>query len=516
MWLYFATATNRVVFGWESPAQKLSEGRVSRSEEYARMLRYNRTELVLLSNFKKKLSGLHPIETCQIRIEFMDFDNQNGNYAFLWESAAEEDSEQPKSNGLGAKIPSLVGNSEIRRLETQFAVTKILVNSPSLENAIPDLLKEICKGMDWEIGELWLPDQNTKKLRFAGCSSLCSIGENAIREHSQNMHIAIRHGTPGIVWQTKGPLWIEDVRHDAHFMRQPMAKSLGLGGSLAFPILTHGEVAGVMVFFVREARAVDKWITDIMTDIGQQIGLFMDRKKKEQTIALYVEQLERTNQELVQFSHVASHDLKQPLRTMITFLQLIGVRHQKELSGECRKLFSHVVDSSRRMAALVDELLKYAELGGPGRPHAIINCNKVVKRILTDLRKDIQEAEVRISCGKLPRLKANERQFSQVIQNLLSNAIKYQNGNAPEISISAEERKTEWVFTVQDNGIGVAAENLKAIFLPFKRLHGHETYSGTGIGLAICEKIVAQHGGRIWVESALGVGSQFHFAIPKA
>jgi light-regulated signal transduction histidine kinase (bacteriophytochrome) len=226
--------------------------------------------------------------------------------------------------------------------------------------------------------------------------------------------------------------------------------------------------------------------------------------------------LVRTNQDLQQFAYAASHDLKEPLRTVATYLQLTLRRYSgKLLDEEAGKLMDVAVTGAQRMHALVEALLEYSRAGEVAESTLEpVPSDRVVGDAITNLQSAITENKASVSLGPLPVVIANPLHLAQVFQNLIGNALKYRSDQPPCISVNASENGPHWVFTVEDNGIGIQPEYQAQIFGIFKRLHGKE-YPGTGIGLAICKKIVDRHGGSIWVESEPGRGSRFSFSLPR-
>lgn len=254
---------------------------------------------------------------------------------------------------------------------------------------------------------------------------------------------------------------------------------------------------GTVAWIVAEGRDLTEW------------------RRREDALSQAVDALTRSNQELERFAHVAAHDLQEPSRTVVSYAQLLERRHSQQLGEEGEEFLNYLVAGAHRMRALVTDLLAYSQIKGKAAPFAVVDCREVVESVLGDLRRTIADCGADISVGDLPVVLGDPAQLSQVFQSLLSNALKFRKFEAqPAISISAEHRPGEWVIAVADNGIGIAADYHERVFDVFQRLHGADRYPGTGIGLAICRRVVERHGGRIWVDSQEGKGATFRFTIP--
>ena len=263
---------------------------------------------------------------------------------------------------------------------------------------------------------------------------------------------------------------------------------------------------------------------------GRIVGTFgisrdiTGRKQAELDLADKAEELQRSNTELEQFAYVASHDLQEPLRMVASYTQLLGRRYKDKLDTEADEFISYAVEGAMRMQVLINDLLAYSRVGTRGKPFATADCNEVLRRALGNLKLVIEESGARITHDSLPEVKADSTQLMQLFQNLISNALKFRSlrrpcevyvSVAPQRAMHAERPRLEWLFAVRDNGIGIEGKYFDRIFVIFQRLHTREQYPGTGIGLAVCKKIVERHGGRIWVESELEKGSTFYFTLPK-
>ncbi len=225
--------------------------------------------------------------------------------------------------------------------------------------------------------------------------------------------------------------------------------------------------------------------------------------------------LTESNMALEQFAYVASHDLQEPLRTVGAYAQLLALRYKDKLDGEARGFLALIVNGAQRMSALVDDLLTFARVQTEIDRPSSYSLDQDLETALTQLHQLIEETQAVVTHDPLPTMQVDQGQMVRLFQNLVGNALKYRKADAPPaIHVSAEQKNSAWIITVQDNGIGFDPKYAKEIFSPFKRLHGQQEYSGTGIGLAICRRIVEHHGGHIWADSQPGQGASFHFSLP--
>jgi PAS domain S-box-containing protein len=226
-------------------------------------------------------------------------------------------------------------------------------------------------------------------------------------------------------------------------------------------------------------------------------------------------ELERSNTDLAQFAYAASHDLSEPLRMVSSYVQLLATRYQGRLDADADEFISYAVDGANRMKILIDDLLVYAGINGSDMVHRPVDCGALVRAALTNLAHLVDDTDATVVVDDLPTVLGDPGQLAQVFQNLLGNALKFvAPDEAPLIHVSADRLADSWCFSVADNGIGIAVAHRARIFVMFKRLHGRSRYSGTGIGLALCHKIVTRLGGTIRVDGAVGGGSVFSFTIP--
>ena len=241
-----------------------------------------------------------------------------------------------------------------------------------------------------------------------------------------------------------------------------------------------------------------------------------ERKKVEEERERLLEELKRSNMELEQFAYIASHDLQEPLRTISSYVQLISRRYTDRLDGDAAEFMNYVVSGTGHMQTLLNDLLAYSRVGAASGNFKLTNLDAALSRATDNLKIAIEGSNAVIEHKSLPTVYADEVQMVQLFQNLIGNAIKFQCDKPPCIQVSADLVNNEWVFRVSDNGIGIDPRYFGRIFHIFRRLHSRGKYDGTGIGLAVCKKIVERHGGRIWVESEPGKGSTFYFTIPNS
>ncbi|MFZ0593030.1 MAG: ATP-binding protein, partial [Bryobacteraceae bacterium] len=246
----------------------------------------------------------------------------------------------------------------------------------------------------------------------------------------------------------------------------------------------------------------------LITDITQ-------RKEAEKALIIHAEELRRANEELSQFAQVAAHDLQTPLRNIKTSAEFMAKRYQGQLDQAADQFIQYIVGGIDQMQELIEALLTYARGGEESVRKDSVQVSTVIETVLANLNSEIEKTGAEVTCKALPVVEGDVVQLSQLFQNLIGNAMKYRSKEPPRITISAQKKDQKWIFSVRDNAVGIAFEHRERIFAPLKRLHGPEI-PGSGIGLAICKKIVERSGGRIWVESQVGQGSTFYFTLPFA
>lgn len=263
------------------------------------------------------------------------------------------------------------------------------------------------------------------------------------------------------------------------------------------------------VALVRDDAGKPDYFISVVEDIQR-------RKEAEEELRRRTEELTRSNQDLEHFAYVASHDLQEPLRAVSGSLQLLTRRYAGQLDARADEFIGHAVDGATRMEALIEDMLTYSRVGRREDPRQLIESEEALDSALKNLGATIRETRAQVTRTPLPTVRAISAQLTVLFQNLVGNAIKFRRKDGPvQIHVGVETRDDAWVFRVVDNGIGIDSQYFERIFLMFQRLHTRRDYPGTGIGLALCKRIVERHGGSIWVESEPGKGSTFFFTLPR-
>ena len=280
-------------------------------------------------------------------------------------------------------------------------------------------------------------------------------------------------------------------------------------------ILVTGSLGETMAVECIKQGAADYVLKQQLTRLPTVVRRALEEKRLRQQYQRAQQELLRSNRDLEQFAYVASHDLQEPMRMVAIFTQLLAERYRGKLDAEGEKYMQFVTEGALRMQTMIEDLLTFSRVGRGGLDLRATDCNAVVKKALSNLATAVKESGAVVNCEPLPVIFGDAGLLLQLFQNLLGNAIKFHGPNPPLVHICGKPEETQWRFSVADNGIGIAPDQAENIFVIFRRLHTRDEYPGNGLGLAICKKVVEQHGGRIWVESLPGRGSTFHFTLPK-
>lgn len=286
-------------------------------------------------------------------------------------------------------------------------------------------------------------------------------------------------------------------------------------------ILVSGALGDVTAVECIKRGATDYVLKDGLARLPEAVRRALQEKQglrlraqAEEDLARKVKELARSNAELEEFAYIAYHDLQEPLRMVAAYTQLLRERYGGKLDENADKFIGYACEGALRMQTLIQDLLALSRAGRNCDASVPLDCDALLEEVLQSLGPAIRESGAVIAHGRLPVLRASHSRITQILQNLIGNAIKFRGSEPPAISLQAEQAGEQWLFSVSDNGIGIAPEHAENIFVVFQRLHTRTEYPGNGIGLAVCKKIIEQCGGRIWVEPQAGHGSIFKFTLP--
>lgn len=371
--------------------------------------------------------------------------------------------------------------------------------------------------------------------RRVGSNEALSIANARVRERLRLTREMIR--LIGAIETTETTLLAQRTHQHAQ-LQHWMRLAVGIGGF--FSVLICAVLVAVVAANNKQLATANAQLDALNRHFAAEVA---ERRQAEENLRHAVQELERSNADLEQFAYVASHDLQEPLRAVGGCVQVLQRRYAGQLDARADEFIRHAVEGAERMQTLIHNLLAFSRIGTHGKPFESVDTQAVLQSTLVDLRLLVDENEAQITSDELPVVTGDNGQLQQVFQNLISNAIKFRGTDAPHIHIGCrrENRDTErlahepadarpddltteddkfekrdfsWIFRVRDNGIGIEDPYFERIFVMFQRLHTRDRYPGTGIGLALCKKIIERHGGRIWVESQFGHGSTFFFSLP--
>ena len=382
-----------------------------------------------------------------------------------------------------------------------------LAQSGNLQSILQSCTEAITRQLNAAFAGIWTLNREESMLELEASAGL--------NTHSNDLHARVPVGAfkIGLIAQERQPHLTNDILNDPRLGNRDWAKQEGMVAFAGYPLLVEDRLVGVTAMFAREPLPDD--ILDALASITDVIAQGIERKRAEEALKQQAQELARSNAELEQFAYVASHDLQEPLRMVASYTQLLAKRYQGKLGADADDFIFYAVDGANRMQKLINDLLAYSRVGTRGKEFEPVNCCQVLEQALNNLQVTIKGCGAQVTHDPLPTVMADPTQMIQLFQNLIGNAIKFHGEEPPRVHVSVQSKADEWVFSVCDNGIGIDPQYYERIFVIFQRLHGKQEYSGTGIGLAICKKIVERHGGRLWVESPPGSGATFYFSLRR-
>jgi PAS domain S-box-containing protein len=382
-----------------------------------------------------------------------------------------------------------------------------LLKSDAPQRIANELCEKVMDYLDCQLFFNFLVDEQPGRLRLNACAGVSE--EQAAKVQSLEFGV----GVSGCVARDQCRIVAEDVLSTPD-PRTELIKSVGLQAYACHPLMAEGKLIGTLSFGTKKrARFTDDELS-LMKDVADHVAIALQRQSAQAALRQSTLELERSNQELQQFAYVASHDLQEPLRAVAGYLGLIDERFRDKLDDKGRHYMAGALEGAERMHTLINDLLDLSRVGTRGGEFQSADLNAVLDIALKNLSVTVQQANAVVTRSPLPTLAVDANQIVMLFQNLMGNAVKFHGGRPPEIDVSARWQAGHWVFAVRDNGIGIEPQYYEQIFQIFRRLHTRKQYPGTGIGLAVCKKIVERHGGRIWVQSQPGLGSTFLFTLP--
>ncbi len=395
------------------------------------------------------------------------------------------------------------------------AVTIAISLAPSVEDAVATLLKEVCTHTKWTIGCGNIVDTESKgecqvsKVWYFPEGFKIRADDSVLREK-----LVSGVGIAGKSWESGAPVWLDDIAKDDSALCLWLSHQ-GIKSGLAVPVYEGVRLFAIVEFFAAAGEKPDAPFLEVMANIGKQLTAIVERKRLEQMLAKEMQNLSRSNAELQEFAKIAAHDLQEPLKSVQGFVDLLKRRYSDQLGDDGKRFIAYIDDAVIRMEQLIRGVLAHSKIRSQEKRFERTDLNAVIEEVKDNLSVSIEQTGAIINNEDLPVIVADQLQMVQLFQNLLANALKFRNPETtPEINISWRREGSDYQFSVKDNGIGMDSRYLNKIFGMFSRLNAKTEYPGTGIGLAICKKIVEHHGGVIWAESQLGKGSEMCFLLP--
>lgn len=392
-----------------------------------------------------------------------------------------------------------------QEMATLYSVANTLAQPGSFRERVTNVLERLVGLTRADQVALRVPDH-----RGQGLEAIAAAGP-VVQENMRGL-LPYAQGVAGAAFTQGEPVIVNDYRTSE--LASPEGVALGIESVASLPVKVAGRTIGVVNIISRDPNHFTTERIRLLNTIVGEVGVLLENARLYETLQERADELARSNADLEQFAYVASHDLQEPLRSVVGFTSLLSRRYEGKLDENADRFIGRAVAAASRMQVLINDLLSYSRVGRNLEDPEVIDVEALLAHEVDGLQTSIEESGADITYGQLPSIVADSSLMGQVFRNLIGNAIKFRGDEPPKVHVSAENLGNEWKFAVRDNGIGIDPQFAQRIFTIFQRLHTREDYPGTGIGLSICKKAVERLGGRIWVESQLGMGSAFYFTIP--
>ena len=392
-----------------------------------------------------------------------------------------------------------------QEMATLYSVANTLAQPGSFRERVTNVLERLVGLTRADQVALRVPDH-----RGQGLEAIAAAGP-VVQEDMRGL-LPYAQGVAGAAFTQGEPVILNDYRTNE--LASPEGVALGIESVASLPVKVAGRTIGVVNIISRDPNHFTTERIRLLNTIVGEVGVLLENARLYETLQERADELARSNADLEQFAYVASHDLQEPLRSVVGFTSLLSRRYEGKLDENADRFIGRAVAAASRMQVLINDLLSYSRVGRNLEDPEVIDVEALLAHEVDGLQAAIEESAADITYDQLPSIVADSSLMGQVFRNLIGNAIKFRREEPPKVHVSAENLGNEWKFAVRDNGIGIDPQFAQRIFTIFQRLHTREDYPGTGIGLSICKKAVERLGGRIWVESQLGMGSTFYFTIP--